>query len=221
MANYKNNLDGMSRYEALLVFNKLVLNSELSTLLREKEYSYVEPRIEDNAEGSPEFFLVFKKEDGENTCQVTFKETVIVGSVNDNRIVSSLKDFFHLKEGVQYHVHVTRNLSKNDSMFSIRVVNCLTHEEYVKTPIAQKKEKELEGIEAGRSITDRGWTHFCVICDKELVDKVKGLAKLENFTIREVVEKFLSDGISKYERQYAPIQIERTYRKKRNINDVL
>ena len=106
MTKYTNNLDAMSRYEAMLVFNGLVLNSELSTLLREKGYCYVESRIEDTYEGSPEFFLVFKKEDGENTCQVTFKETVIVGSVNDDRIVSSLKDFFHLKEGVQYHVHV-------------------------------------------------------------------------------------------------------------------
>ena len=221
MARHSNNLDGLSRYEVLLVFNSLVLNSELSTLLREKGLYYVDSRIEDYADGSSAFFLIFKKEGEEGSCQVQFKDTVVAGSLNDKQIIRSLKDFFQLNEGVQYHIHVTRNLSKMDDMLSIRVISCLTNDEYTKTPIAQKKEIELRNIKEGIYPSSEGWTRFTVICDKEIVDKIKALSKLENFTIREIVEKYLSDGIKKYEARYAPICINEKNRKDRRINDIL
>ena len=95
MARHSNNLDGLSRYEVLLVFNSLVLNCELSTLLREKGLYYVDSRIEDYADGSSAFFLIFKKEGEEGSCQVQFKDTVVAGSLNDKQIIRSLKDFFN------------------------------------------------------------------------------------------------------------------------------
>lgn len=218
MANYRNNLDGLSQYEALLVFNGLVLNGELSTLLKEKGFNYVEPRIESNANGVPEFFLIFTKEGSEQSCRVTFKETVIASSVYDDVLIKTLKGFFQLKEGIQYHIHVTRNLSKVDDTFTIRVVNCLTHDEFLSTDIAQKKRRDLKDFEHVKGVNDNDWTHFTVICKSLLVDKVKTLAKMEGFTIREVVEKFLSDGITKYECKHGHIQ---QLRRKQNINEVL
>ena len=73
-------------------------------------------------------------------------------------------------------------------------------------------------IEHVKGVNDNDRTHFTVICKSLLVDKVKTLAKMEGFTIREVVEKFLSDGITKYECKHGHIQ---QLRRKQNINEVL
>lgn len=54
---------------------------------------------------------------------------------------------------------------------------------------------------------------------EELVEKIKAIARKESFTIREVVEKFFSNGISSYESKYGKIQI--LNRKKQNIDEVL
>ncbi len=60
--------------------------------------------------------------------------------------------------------------------------------------------------------------HFSVICSSEIVEKVKNIAKLEGFTIREVVEKYLSDGIKNYETKRGPVTFNEN---NKDINDVL
>ncbi len=67
--------------------------------------------------------------------------------------------------------------------------------------------------------TEGKGTHFSVICSSELVEKVKTIAKLEGFTIREVVEKYLSDGIEKYESKRGPATFNG--KNNRDIDDIL
>ena len=62
----------------------------------------------------------------------------------------------------------------------------------------------------------RDWMHFTFICGIEIVGKVKAIARIEGFSIRDVVEKFLSDGIARYEQKHGAV----TNRKK-NIDDIL
>lgn len=84
--------------------------------------------------------------------------------------------------------------------------------------IPQKREKkELENPQT--TTPDTSWERFTVVCSCELVDKIKAIAQKEGFTIREVVEKFFSNGISSYENKHGKIQIMN--RKKQNIDDVL
>ena len=84
--------------------------------------------------------------------------------------------------------------------------------------VPQKREKkELANPQA--KTPDTSWERFTVVCSCELVDKIKAIAQKEGFTIREVVEKFFSNGISSYESKHGKIQIMN--RKKQNIDDVL
>ncbi len=73
-------------------------------------------------------------------------------------------------------------------------------------PVATKTTEGVTGI------------HFSVICSSEIVEKVKAIAKLEGFTIREVVEKYLSDGIRNYENKRGPVTSREN---NKDINDVL
>ncbi len=70
---------------------------------------------------------------------------------------------------------------------------------------------------AAKVTTEGKGTHFSVICSSELVEKVKIIAKLEGFTIREVVEKYLSDGIKSYENKRGPV----IFKNNKDIDDVL
>lgn len=66
---------------------------------------------------------------------------------------------------------------------------------------------------------DTSWTHFTVICNSELVEKIKTIAQKEGFTIREVVEKFFRNGIGSYEGKHGPVKVKS--KKRQNIDDVL
>ena len=81
-----------------------------------------------------------------------------------------------------------------------------------------KKDKVIPS-ESPQVTPDASWTHFTVICNGELVDKIKAIAQKEGFTIREVVEKFFRNGISSYEGKHGRVKVK--VRKKQNIDDVL
>ena len=61
------------------------------------------------------------------------------------------------------------------------------------------------------------WQHFTVICSTNIVTKIKAIARTEGFSIRDVVEKFLSDGILRYESKHGAIITSH----KKKIEDVL
>jgi len=65
-------------------------------------------------------------------------------------------------------------------------------------PKEQKKPHEEQRSE-DTSVIKRAWQHFTVILVVDIVVKIKAIARIEGFSIRDVVEKFLSDGIARYE----------------------
>ncbi|MBQ7427762.1 MAG: hypothetical protein IJV20_11020 [Prevotella sp.] len=66
------------------------------------------------------------------------------------------------------------------------------------------------------SVIKKAWQHFTIICAVEIVVKIKAIARIEGFSIREVVEKFLRDGIARYEQKHGAV----TNRKK-SVDEVL
>ena len=66
------------------------------------------------------------------------------------------------------------------------------------------------------SVIRKVWQHFTFICAVEIVVKIKAIARIEGFSIREVIEKFLSDGITRYEQKHGAV----TNRKK-SIDEIL
>lgn len=84
--------------------------------------------------------------------------------------------------------------------------------------VPQKREKK-ELANPQTTTQDTSWERFTVVCSSELVEKIKAIAQKEGFTIREVVEKFFSNGIGAYENKHGRIKV--ATKKKRNIDDVL
>ena len=82
-------------------------------------------------------------------------------------------------------------------------------------PKEQKKPQEEQRPEE-TSVIKRTWQHFTVILAVDIVVEIKAIARIEGFSIRDVVEKFLSDGIARYEQKHGAV----TNRKK-SIDDIL
>ena len=82
-------------------------------------------------------------------------------------------------------------------------------------PKEQKKPHEEQRSE-DTSVIKRAWQHFTVILAVDIVVKIKAIARIEGFSIRDVVEKFLSDGIARYEQKHGTV----TNRKK-SIDEIL
>ena len=82
-------------------------------------------------------------------------------------------------------------------------------------PTEQPKPQKQQTPEE-TSVNKKAWQHFTVICAVEIVVKIKAIARIEGFSIREVIEKFLSDGIARYEQKHGTV----TNRKK-SVDEVL
>ena len=82
-------------------------------------------------------------------------------------------------------------------------------------PKEQKKPRKEQGPKE-ESVIKTVWQHFTFICAVEIVVKIKAIARIEGFSIREVVEKFLRDGIGRYEQKHGAV----TNRKK-SIDEIL
>ena len=97
----------------------------------------------------------------------------------------------------------------NDLESSVRNITHQTRPKEQKTPQEEQRPEES-------SVIKRAWQHFTVILAVDIVVKIKAIARIEGFSIRDVVEKFLSDGIARYEQRHGAV----TNRKK-NIDDIL
>ena len=91
----------------------------------------------------------------------------------------------------------------------VRSITQHTKPKEQKKPQKEQMPKEVSDIKTV-------WQHFTVICAVEIVVKIKAIARIEGFSIREVVEKFLRDGIARYEQKHGAI----TNRKK-SIDEIL
>ena len=63
------------------------------------------------------------------------------------------------------------------------------------------------------------WDRWTLICSIEIQNKIKSISEKDQFSIREVVEKFLSDGIDAYEAKHGKIRAKS--RKKKDINSLI
>ena len=84
--------------------------------------------------------------------------------------------------------------------------------------VAEKKEKTQKSV-TPQVTANTGWTHFTVICNVDLVEKIRAIAQKEGFSIREVVEKSFGNTISSYEGKHGRVTVKK--RKKQDIDDVL
>ena len=91
----------------------------------------------------------------------------------------------------------------------VRSITQQTRPKEQKTPQEEQRPEES-------SVIKRAWQHFTVILAVEIVVKIKAIARIEGFSIRDVVEKFLSDGIARYEQKHGAVTNQR-----RNIDDIL
>ena len=97
----------------------------------------------------------------------------------------------------------------NDLESEVRSITQHTMPKEQKKPQKEQGPKEASDIKAA-------WQRFTVICAVEIVVKIKAIARIEGFSIREVIEKFLSDGIARYEQKHGAV----TNRKK-SIDEIL
>ena len=82
-------------------------------------------------------------------------------------------------------------------------------EELVSQNRAQPEKEEPENYD---------WDRWTIICRKEFKQKITAISEKEGFTIREVVEKFFTDGIAAYEAKHGVI--DTTPKKKKNIDSL-
>ncbi|MBO4721149.1 MAG: hypothetical protein J5658_14950 [Prevotella sp.] len=91
-------------------------------------------------------------------------------------------------------------------------VRSITQQPRLKEQKKPQKEQRPKEASAIKTV----WQRFTVICAVEIVVKIKAIARIEGFSIREVIEKFLRDGIARYEQKHGAV----TNRKK-SIDEVL
>ena len=91
-----------------------------------------------------------------------------------------------------------KTLDEKMTAFSLRkTAASLGHYDNVPSPVpATTTKKDDEG---------KDYTRFNFICDKELVRKVKAVATKEGITIRQIMEKSMTDWLAKYEKKNGPI----------------
>ena len=97
----------------------------------------------------------------------------------------------------------------NDLESEVRSITQQAKPKEQKKPQNEQRPKEA-------SIIKKTWQHFTFICAVEIVVKIKAIARIEGFSIREVIEKFLRDGIARYEQKHGDV----TNRKK-SVDEVL
>ena len=84
----------------------------------------------------------------------------------------------------------------------------------VEEPVPQKNRAQPEKEEP----ENYDWDRWTIICRKEFKQKITAISEKEGFTIREVVEKFFTDGIAAYEAKHGAIDI--TPKRKKNIDSL-
>ena len=81
---------------------------------------------------------------------------------------------------------------------------------------AEQPKPQKQQAPKDASVIRKVWQHFTFICAVDIVVKIKAIARIEGFSIREVIEKFLRDGIACYEQKHGAV----TNRKK-SVDEVL
>jgi hypothetical protein len=92
-----------------------------------------------------------------------------------------------------------KTLDEKMNSFSLRkTAASLGHYDNVPSPApATATDQDDEG---------KGYTRFNFICDKGIVRKVKDISRIEGISIRKIMEKALSEWLTKYEGKNGPVE---------------
>lgn len=89
-----------------------------------------------------------------------------------------------------------KKLDEKMSAFSLRkTATALGH--YDNAPVPAKAEEPVKG--------EKDYTRFNFICDTGLVQKVRDISTKEGVTIRQIMEKAMTDWLTKYEKKNGPV----------------
>lgn len=76
-----------------------------------------------------------------------------------------------------------------------------------KTTFSLKKAATEVGIHEAKPVQaeEAGYTRFNFICDKSIVKKIRDISRMEGVSIRQIMEKALTEWLSKYEGKNGPV----------------
>ena len=97
-----------------------------------------------------------------------------------------------------------KNLDEKMTSFSLRKAASDIGKEYRDTP-APAPVKTPEQDDEGKD-----YTRFNFICDKNIVKKVRDISRIEGVSIRKIMEKALTEWLTKYEGKNGPVEQMKT-----------
>lgn len=101
-----------------------------------------------------------------------------------------------------------KTMDEKMTSFSLRKTAAyLGHYDNVPAPAPVATEQDDEG---------KDYTRFNFICDKNIVKKVRDISRIEVVSIRKIMEKALTEWITKYEGKNGPVEQMRV----RSIEDL-
>lgn len=96
-----------------------------------------------------------------------------------------------------------KTLDEKMTSFSLRkTAASLGHYDNVPSPAPATA---TEQVEEGKD-----YTRFNFICDKGIVKKVRDISRIEGVSIRKIMEKALTDWLTKYEGKNGPVEQMKT-----------
>lgn len=195
----------LSPYEGILFFDRIYLNGELSTLLKVDGYNYCEVSKETVMDIDRLYMVFSRKEKG----NIEYSKNTVGSYIVDFEVVNRVLEFWNLKSGEQYHLHITRNTSKTGNTICVQILRCTTHEEYVSSIESMKKTKELDETDPTRNTQKRraykgasagckpGYTRHTYVLSEQMIDQVKAVAHFfccsEVSAIEQIIQKGLDD----------------------------
>lgn len=98
--------------------------------------------------------------------------------------------------------------------------NDLSLEDLMRQETGQSPKSEKSGLPARtgkKKQDDTSYRHCSFICDPELWDKAQAIARKENFSMRQVMEHWMTAGIESYEAKNGKVRVKSV----RSVDDVL
>lgn len=127
----------LGEYDATLHYKStqksITFNAVLSELLQKGQYT----KCYLNSDRSHRQFLIFNRVEGANVVGVSSRSSMLLG-INSAEICRTLAARFNLTMGDNFYLHITRNMSRTDSVVTIEVLAVRSREEYL--AIAQRRE---------------------------------------------------------------------------------
>lgn len=92
------------------------------------------------------------------------------------------------------------------------------HESPAVREVTEEPARKRKAEKSSSSSESYEWDRWTIICRKDFKQGITAIAEKEGFTIREIVEKFFTDGIAAYEAKHGVI--DRTPKKKKDIDSL-